>query len=298
VFNKPTINRIKKISPLQKSKDILRDSYTIPSNCPSSSFWTLAWRTLRYRAALAQLPLTQNERLLNTYRNAYQGERAFIIGNGPSLTKCNLHLLKDEITFGVNSIFLHEDNMGFRPSYYVVEDVFVAEDRAEQINSYHGPVKFFGNYLNYCLEADEKTIWLNIKFDYRDYENFPHFSCNANRSLWVGGTVSYICMQLAYYMGFSKVYLLGFDHSYIIPNDVDRLSTTELKSVSKDPNHFHTDYFGKGYRWHTPQTERMEKCYRKAKCIFEANGRKIYNATIGGKLEVFERVNYTELFNN
>jgi hypothetical protein len=30
--------------------------------------------------------------------------------------------------------------------------------------------------------------------------------------------------------------------------------------------------------------------YKRAKEVFEENGRKIYNSTVGGKLEIFERV--------
>jgi hypothetical protein len=274
--------------------DRLRDSHTIPWNCPKPSFATLVWRTAQYRAARAKVFLTENERRLAAYEGHHKGERAFILGNGPSLNLCDLRLLKNEITFGVNSIFLNYENMGFHPTYYVVEDVFVAEDRADEINSYNGPVKFFGNYLKYCLTDSDGTLWLNVRFRYDNYPGFPHFSHNALRNVWTGGTVSYICMQLAYYMGISEVYLLGFDHSYTIPEDA-KVSGTEILSTSDDPNHFHPDYFGKGYRWHDPMVERMEVAYRRAKEEFESTGRKIYNATEGGKLEVFDRVKYFSL---
>jgi len=113
--------------------------------------------------------------------------------------------------------------------------------------------------------------------------------------VWTGGTVSYICLQLAYYMGFTEVYLIGFDHSYTVPNDT-QISGMEILSLSDDPNHFHPSYFGKGKRWHDPKIDRMEMAYRKAKKYFEADGRKIRNATVGGCLEVFDRVDYKSLF--
>ena len=105
----------------------------------------------RYKSAAAGKPLTENESRLLSYKNKHVGERAFIIGNGPSLNKLDLTLLKDDYTFGVNGIFLNREKMGYDPTYYVVEDVFVAEDRAKEINSYQGPkAQFFGNYLDYC----------------------------------------------------------------------------------------------------------------------------------------------------
>ncbi len=254
------------------------------------------WRTFRYRAAGMDFPMTENEKKLCHFRNYHLGQRAFILGNGPSLNLCDLTLLRDEITFGVNNIFLNESKMGFKPTYYVVEDTLVAEDRSKEINSYHGPKKFFGNYLDYCIQGDENTIWLNVYIRYNDYPGFPHFSRNAARIIWTGGTVSYLCMQLAYYMGIQKVYLVGFDHNYQIPTSAKPVKGTVILSQDVDPNHFHPEYFGKGYRWNDPRTDRMEIAYRKARSIWETDDRKIYNATIGGKLDVFERVDYESLF--
>jgi hypothetical protein len=255
-------------------------------------------RTIRYRLAGIGISIHANEKRLLALRNQHAGERAFILGNGPSLNKCDLSLLKSETTIAVNNIYLNHEKMGFYPTYYVVEDMLIAEDRAPQINAYHGPqVKFFGDYLRYCIQEAPDVVWLNVRKNYTDYPGFPHFSKNAARMLWTGGTVTYLCMQLAYYMGFQKVYLVGFDHSYKIPKDaaVDSLKK-EITSRSDDPNHFHPGYFGKGYRWHDPEVQRMEMAYRRAGKAFAADGRKIINATIGGQLAVFERMKYDDLF--
>ena len=263
-----------------------------------TSLRVLITQTLRYRAAAFGLALTKNEKKLIGFKNFHKDQRAFIIGNGRSLNLCDLTLLKNEITFGVNNIFLKEKEMGFFPTYYIVEDILLAEDRVNQINKYKSPIKFFGNYLRYCLSENSETIWINVIVDYNEYPGFPRFSLNSSRRLWVGGTVTYLCMQLAYYMGISEIYLIGFDHNYKIPNETifieDKMD--ELLSRSNDPNHFHPNYFGKGFRFHDPKPKRMEKAYKRAKIIFEADDRKIYNATVGGELEIFDRVNYNELF--
>jgi hypothetical protein len=252
-------------------------------------------RTLRYRLAGWGFPVTLNEKCLLGFKEKHKGKRAFVIGNGPSLNQCDLGLLRNEITFGVNAIYLNREAMGFHTTYYVVEDNFVAEDRADEINQLKGPTKFFGNYLRYCLESHPDVIWVNLRMNYGPYPGFPHFSQNAARVLWVGGTVTYVCLQLAYYMGIKDVYLIGFDHSYKIPPDA-KIEGTGILSQSNDPNHFDATYFGKGYRWHDPMVERMEQAFCRARGAFEANGRRILNATVGGKLEVFERVDYRSLF--
>ncbi len=275
-------------------RDLLVDSCTESPKAPSS-LWQGFIRTLRYRMAVLGLPVTANEKRLLAFKDRHKGQRLFILGNGPSLNLCDLSLLRQEITFGVNAIYLNQEKMGFYPTYYVVEDEFIAEDRAHEINSLKGPQKFFGNYLNYCLADQPDVSWINLRMDYGPYPGFPHFSRNAARTVWVGGTVTYVCLQLAYYMGVQQVYLVGFDHSYKIPADA-HIDGQAITSQSSDPNHFNADYFGKGYRWHDPMVERMEQAFCRARDVYSTSGRHIFNATVGGKLEVFDRVDYASLF--
>jgi hypothetical protein len=279
----------------ERFRDLIIDSYTESPKMNSSNFHQFI-KTLRYRLAGWGIPVTLNEKRLLSFKGKHKGQRAFVIGNGPSLNQCDLGLLKGEITFGVNAIYLNQEKMGFYPTYYVVEDDFVAEDRADEINQLKGPTKFFGNYLRYCIQDQPGVVWLNLSMNYGPYPGFPHFGRNAARMVWVGGTVTYICLQLAYYMGFTEIYLIGFDHSYKIPADA-KIEGSGILSQSNDPNHFNSSYFGKGYRWHDPMVERMEQALRRAREIYEGNRRRIFNATIGGKLEVFDRVDYSSLFN-
>jgi hypothetical protein len=271
------------------------DYYTIPEKLNFKSLLKRIKLTTRYRLAGAGLPITKNEVKLLQLKNKHKGERCFIIGNGPSLNNLDLTLLKNEFTFGVNAIYTNFEKMGFYPTYHVVEDIFVAEDRANEINNHKGSTKLFGNYLDYCLKKDERSILMNVNMDYRTYKNFPKFSKNISRKIWVGGTVSYLCMQIAYSMGFKEVYLVGFDHNYKIPEG-SKVTGNDILSTTDDPNHFNKDYFGKGKRWHDPMLSRMEQSYSQARDFYEKDGRVIKNATAGGKLEIFERINYESIF--
>ena len=253
------------------------------------------WNSICYRLANRGIAVRSNERNILNYRDSCENCRIFILGNGPSLNKLDLTKLKNETTIGVNSLFLAYDKMGFSPTHYVVEDIFVAEDRSAEINALTGSQKWFGNYLRYCLDDAPQTNWINVRMRYDNDPNFPAFSTNIAREAWTGGSVTYICLQLAYYLGAKEVYLIGFDHNYIVPETAEVEGNT-IMSTSDDPNHFHPDYFGKGYRWHDPKVDRMEKGYRKAGKFFETDGRRVYNATAGGKLECFERVDYNSLF--
>jgi hypothetical protein len=235
----------------------------------------------------------RNKRRIRALKDANRGRRVFILGNGPSLAKTDLTLLRDEITIGSNCLFLLFDVMGFIPTYYTVEDVLVAEDRALAIGGIRGSVKVFPRDLSYCLAVDDETILINFV---RQYGEFPKLSDNFAARVFWGGTVTMLNLQLAYYIGSREVYLLGMDHQYTLPETGDKIAGNIVTSGNQDKNHFHKDYFGPGFRYHNPRVDRMEVAYREAKRFFEKNGGKIMNATHGGKLEVFPRTEYKKLF--
>ena len=56
-------------------------------------------------------------------------------------------------------------------------------------------------------------------------------------------------------------------------------------------------YFGKNRTYHIPRLEETLEKFKDAKLFAEENGVRIFNATIGGELEVFERANFSNLFN-
>jgi hypothetical protein len=240
-----------------------------------------------------RVPFTRNQRRWLALKDRYRNRRVFIIGNGPSVQETDLSLLRNEITIGCNGIFLLFDRLGFLPTFYTVEDTLVAEDRAEVINGIRGTTKIFPYDLRYCLKANGDTIYINFL---RQYPDFPQFSTNCEKLVFWGGTVTFMNMQIAYHIGSRQIYLIGVDHDYKAPAAADERKGSVITSRTTDINHFHPDYFGPGYRYHDPMVHRMETAYRQAKITFEAQGGKIWNATCGGKLEVFPRVDYYGLF--
>lgn len=236
---------------------------------------------------------------LAQFYNAYKGKRCFIIGNGPSLNKHDLALLRDEFTFGVNSFFYKTRETGFRPFFYVVEDSSVMKENIEEIRRFEAPFKFFPTNYRALHPKQPNTFFfrMNRGFYEKSSPNYvvPRFSTDASQVLYCGQSVTYINLQLAYFMGFTEVYLIGMDFSYVIPPTHKRTGDI-LLSDTDDPNHFHQDYFGKGKTWKDPKLDRVALNYRMAKLVYEATGRRIYNATIGGNLELFDRVDYQSLF--
>jgi len=231
-----------------------------------------------------------NYQQLEGFRNMALGKRCFVMGNGPSLMKSDLTLLKNEITIGSNGLFLIFDKMGFKPTFLTVEDGLVAEDRAEELNKVRGTQKLFPRDLSQWLKHDHETTYINF---IRGFRKKPKFTTNLAKNAYWGGTVSYLNLQLAYYIGCNEIYMIGFDHNYKIK---DKIEKNVILSQRLDENHFHPNYFGPGYRWHDPMVWRMELAYTVARKFFLERDVNIYNATVGGNLEVFERRNFDLIF--
>jgi len=235
---------------------------------------------------------------LEQFRGIHEGERCFIVGNGPSLNKTDFSLLRNEKTFAVNGIFYLRDKIGFVPTYYVVEDNHVVDDNLAEIIGYPAPHKFFPAKYRAAIGGlpGVHLMPANWEFYFKSSEWYetPRFSRDISRQIFVGQTVTYLNLQLAHYMGFSTVILIGVDFNYVVPetSDIDGLT---ILSNEDDPNHFHPEYFGKGKKWHFPKLHNCEKVYRHARAEYERDGREVLDATIGGKLEVFDKVDYDTL---
>jgi hypothetical protein len=119
------------------------------------------------------------------------------------------------------------------------------------------------------------------------------FQYDLTQPMVFGGTVTYVALQIAYFMGFRKVILIGLDHNYVdkgIPN------RTETRSVDVDQSHFHSQYFPKGSKWQLPDLLRSELDFEIARKAYEKDGREIVDATIGGKCQIFNKVDFLSLF--
>ncbi len=234
--------------------------------------------------------INKSKSKINHLHNLYSGKRCFIIGNGPSLRVEDLEKLKDEICFGSNRIYNIFDKTDWRPTYYCVQDIKLIEKSTDEINKIRGINKIIGivKYIPYKKLTNAYFINLHCKEFYPD---LPEFSVDvANAGIYEGYTVSYMCLQLAIYMGFKEIYLLGIDHSYSVDTNPD--GTIRKKSGLKD--HFSE----KDKIDNIPQTYKSTLAYESAEKYAKNNGIKIYNATRGGKLEVFERLDFDKVINN
>lgn len=239
---------------------------------------------------------SENEKI-KMLQNKYRGKRCFLIGTGPSLTIADLEMLKShgELCFASNKIFKLFDQTKWRPDLYCISDNEVFSFYYDRICSMNIKEMFLVNiagtrYKNSVdlskLEATNKfifNIWYEKK---RADEGLPAFSKNPAKYVVDGGiTVTYSMLQFAYFLGFKEIYLLGVDFNY---GDM----------TGKDKNkadHFCSDYIEKGEIVNYPKLDDTLAAYNVAEQFSYSNGFRIYNATRGGKLDVFERVNLEDV---
>jgi len=223
---------------------------------------------------------------LKKYKDKFKGKRCFIIGNGTSLNSMDLNPLKSEYTFGLNRIYLLFEKLDFTTTFYVAVNKLVIDQCSNEINALEIP-KFISWYGRNKLKFNK-----NIYYIRDDYNFNTQFSLNPGVRIWEGSTVTYVAMQLAYYMGFTKVILIGVDHYFETKGKPHKVVISE----GDDPNHFDPNYFGRGFRWQLPDLENSERSYLIAKKIFEKSNREIFDATVKGKLDLFQKVDYYSLF--
>lgn len=226
----------------------------------------------------------KNFHAIRRFKNTHMGERCVIIGNGPSLNDTDMSLLKNETTFGLNRIYLMFDKLGFETTYNVVVNQLVVEQCVADFESLQSPLFTTQPSRQHLRNAGDNVHFLNKIAG-------PRFSKDVSHGIWEGATVTFVAMQLAFYMGFSKVILVGVDHNFVSKGTAHKT----VKSKGDDPNHFDPNYFGKGFRWQLPDLERSEVAYMLARLNYQLDSRTIVDSTVGGKLDIFTKIPLEEV---
>ena len=222
------------------------------------------------------LPQLQHEGIkqiherLRIFRGKYAGKRCFIIGNGPSLRMEDLDKLKEQgdICFGLNVIHKAYDNTKWRPDFVCMKDPLVIAQNYEAIKANNRCPLFVNDMkLFYYWETAENEYLLH------DIQEKIYFSDDIVNGCGCGASVSYTAIQISAYMGFSEIYLLGMD-------------------CGNWGEHFNGNYWMEKEAFREPDEMRIFKAYQIAEEYSRTHGFRIYNATRGGYLEVFERVEF------
>ena len=262
-----------------------------------------AWNLrLTLSAFRAPLKIILNSRIkMQKLKERYSGKRCFIIGNGPSLTAEDLDKLKNEYTFAANKIYNIFPQTNWRPTFYCIQDEYaLGEIKSEDIinttkqcratfirmHSYHIIKERINDYHNIVFVPITSVRINNGEMGFGDKGNV----------IYDGNTVTYMSMQIAAYMGFKEIYLIGMDHNLpYYKTDDGKLEINDLSIAAHFYEGAENNIGEEAWRWRTTRPHVTTAAYQAAEDYSRQNGFRIYNATRGGKLEVFERVNLDEI---
>lgn len=220
----------------------------------------------------------------DAFYNRHLGERAVIVCNGPSLNNMNLSFLKKETVFGLNKIYLGFHEFCFYPKYYVAVNERVLRQSVQEINALTC-VKFLSNRCADIFQSNSLTHILDTTNPY------ARFCKDIASGLEEGWTVTYAALQVAYFMGFQSVYIVGMDHRFEYSGAPNQASYMK----GADMNHFSSKYFSE-CDWDNPDLVNSEESYRVAREVFQSEGRNIFDCTVGGACEIFEKRDYRHVF--
>ncbi len=191
---------------------------------------------------------------MEAYRDAYDGERVFILGNGPSLKETPLERLTEEYTFGVNNIANIFDRTEWRPSFYLAihSPPDIPKRNVRSVVDLGIPCFIPNGRLSYVrdeanvermsiqhLSEDTELPITDYDVDWESIGNVEDiWSTDVSEVVYQYTTVLYPAMQIAAYMGFSEIYLLGCDL-------YDAWDLHMLFEKGDDPASYHSEHDSK-----------------------------------------------------
>jgi hypothetical protein len=214
---------------------------------------------------------------IETYNNTKKGKKLFLIANGPSLARMDLNVLKGKDVMVMNRFYIMFDKLSFVPDYLVCIEDTVLNQFNEDLAKLDCVTFYNWRFRN---------IFGNSHFLKQSFAINPFFQYDLTKPTHFGGTVTFACLQLAYYMGYDEVVIIGMDHRF---KETGTPSTPEVRMYEKDESHFDPNYFPKGMKWVLPDLAKSEYSYGLARKAFEADGRRIIDCTLNGKCNVFEK---------
>jgi hypothetical protein len=203
-----------------------------------------------------------------------------VIANGPSLKAADLARLRKYPTFGSNMIY----RLPFEPTYYSVVDRDMLDTCLPLPDGFKSTM--FVRAGNYFIKGNNPIYPVTA----------AGFSDNIDNMVVMGGSVTYVLLQIAYYMGFTTILMLGLDHNY--PSAGLRTPGSRFIADEYDADHFQPadgiPYFKPGGTYNAPELERLDEYLKWANECYVKTGRKIVNLTENSKTDAFEKMGVDE----
>ena len=214
------------------------------------------------------------------------------MGTGPSIRELDVDLLQGQVVFVTNGAHTLP-RLKYRYFVTVAESYWRQHQR--EIETLSCERVFLPFWLQGSLNPSANTTWLNAPMPRsrdaagQSIQTPLEFSLSPDRFVALGGTVIFVCLQLAYHLGFSRAVLLGVDHNYSEWGMRSQNPGGRFFSAKKYSDlHFARGYYRQG-TFHC-DLDAAERAYRVSKDAFARDGRVVVNATEGTHLHIYPKV--------
>ena len=238
---------------------------------------------------------TKDGKKLAALKGTYVGKRCFFVGNGPSLCAEDLTKLHEhgEVTFAFNRVYNIFDHTPWKPTFYISQDEKMLAGCADVVDQLELENKLVPVQLkwHYNIQIHD-AVYFNMNWQQKENPLDFEFSDEIAKEIFCASTGMYTAAQLAAYMGFSEIDLIGVDHHF--RTSINNKGEIVIDDKVKD--YFTDKYNDDKDKLYIPNTEKSKLTYVAMKRHCDQRGIQVYNATRGGKLEVFPRVEFDSLF--
>ena len=243
--------------------------------------------------------LARNEVWRNYHAN---DRRCFILAAGPSIKQQDLTLLQGEICIAVSNFFVHKDYDIIRPMYHCVPDVlvghkeYITEEYAikwfrEMENATGQAVMFFSDGDKEWIERE--GLFKNRTVHYLHFsggwDNVERTGIDLTRAVPGVQSVSVMALEIALFMGFKEIYLLGCDHDWILHYGTSAHFYPEAEHVMASRPGYN-EWSGTDVESECRNYVLLCQQYKALRSIAQSKSIDIMNSTPGGMLDVFPRI--------
>ena len=189
------------------------------------------------------------------FRNIHSGKRCFILGNGPSLREVDLSLLADEFVFSVNNFPQVKNFHQARTNFHLWMDLSFFDMRDDMkynmdavMQNYHAmseenAICFVPTAAREFIRRNniDKFLDINYMLIYDDLLRGDRIAYDLTSSVTGFSTVVQYAAEVALYMGFKEIYLLGCDSTNILSviNNALNIPNENVHAYDKDDVNMH-----------------------------------------------------------
>lgn len=232
----------------------------------------------------------RSQKKIKKLKNAHKGETIFIVASGPSLNDLDLNLLTDKNIISIHHSRSAVKNIKLKSHYWLLCDnkrinELLNLDRRKIDETLLAPGKLYWNYDRKSLYRSDLLIKPKIDYKYL----FPNskientgFEFDVSKSIARAGTKSiFIAIQIAAYLGASKIILLGADFGF---TDNKHHFSDEINNYAL----YDIDPYKRQY------DKKIKPALEKYKNILKERGINIHNASTHTRDDVLNKTSFID----